>query len=503
MICSLLFCGCGEIASDSTLPEGENVILPEDQITDETQLQDTNEEVIYHFYYDSSDSFHPFKAKTQTQKDLFPLLYDGLIKISPEYTAEPYIADYVNVGKAVCRIGLNKLNFSNGDPITVEDVLYSFELAMSPGSMYADALQNIESVEADHNVIVVRLKTPNRYFAYNLDFPIIQKSTDNGSLPIGRGRYRLVRSGNSYGMVQNEHYGLSKTLPDIELTLLQSNESMLYAVKTGSITAYADPSGEGSSATVGTWTASMSLNHLVFLGLNPENEFMTDAAVRKAILHAIDSNAILTQAYGSQGVITATPINPRLTDTMSYDFSKHDLYNPELSKKLLQQAGYQVSESRVRKNIEGKELAVSILVNKNNSVRYSAAYLISGMLETVGFRVEIERVSLDEYKERIATGEFALYVGETGQRMDASLDVLTTGEASFGLGEGSLLTFAEAAANFLASSSGEAKFFDAVFYEVPMVPLLYRNGLMIYSKSVENKVVLAPHDMFYNIEDWN
>ena len=62
MICSLLFCGCGEIASDSTLPEGENVILPEDQITDETQLQDTNEEVIYHFYYDSSDSFHPFKA---------------------------------------------------------------------------------------------------------------------------------------------------------------------------------------------------------------------------------------------------------------------------------------------------------------------------------------------------------------------------------------------------------------------------------------------------------
>ena len=87
--------------------------------------------------------------------------------------------------------------------------------------------------------------------------------------------------------------------------------------------------------------------------------------------------------------------------------------------------------------------------------------------------------------------------------MDASMDVFTSGEASFGLGEGSTLTFAEAAANFLASSSGETKFFDAVFYEVPMVPLLYRNGLMIYSKSVENKVVLAPHDMFYNIEDWN
>ena len=495
MIVCLLFGGCKEFGADTALPEGENVILPETQLTDDEQTQKPKEELIYRFYYDSSDSFHPFKAKTQTQKDLFPLLYDGLIKISPEYTVEYQIADYVNVGRGVCRIGLNKLQFSNGDPITVEDVLYSFELAMSPGSLYADALQNIESVEADHNVIVVHLKTPNR--------PIIQQSTDNGGMPIGRGRYCLTKSGNSYGMIQNANYGLSETLPDIELILLQSNESMLYAVKTGSITAYADPSGEGSRATVGTWTATMSLNHLVFLGLNPENEFLTDAAVRKAILHAIDSNAILTQAYGSQGVITATPVNPRLTDAMSYDFSKQDMYNTELSKKLLQQAGYQVSDSRVRKNAEGKELAVTILVNKNNSVRYSAAYLSGGMLEAVGFKVEIERVSMDEYKERIATGEFTLYVGETGQRMDASMDVFTCGEASFGLGEGSTLTFAEAAANFLASSSGEAKFFDAVFYEVPMVPLLYRNGLMIYSKSVENKVVLAPHDMFYNIEEWN
>lgn len=502
LIC-ILFCGCDPVKEDSSFSDGDNLIVPENNTVSDVLPQMAEEEIVYRFYYDNSDGFHPYRAKTQTQYALFPLLYDGLIKISPEYDTEYRIAKYIRVSGNTCRITLQQVNFSNGDPILPEDVLYSLEMAMTPGGLYAASLQNVESFTEEDGVIVITLKTPNRFFAYNLDFPILQKSSADDEIPVGRGRYLLQKNGNTYRMEQNPQYGLEKDLPDIELTLLKSNESMLYAVKTDAITAYADHTGEGGTATIGTWTASMSLNHLVFLGINPESAILSDDVVRKALLHAVNRNAVLTQAYGSQGVITATPVNPRLTDEMQYDFSMQDLYNPEVAKFLLEEAGFTAGTSSVRVNERGEALAVSLLVNKNNSIRYSAAYLIAGMLEAVGFRVTIERLDYEEYQERIVAGTFDLYLGETNQSMDASMDVFINGAASFGLGEGSKLTFAGAAMSFLKTSSGETKFFDAIFNEVPMVPLLYRNGLMIYSKSVENKVITAPHDMFYNIEDWN
>lgn len=496
LILCLICSGCAE-AIDSIPQQTGSSDATSSAESDSIQKKD----VVYRFYYDSGDSFHPYEAKTQTQYSLFSLLYDGLIKISPEYTVEYQIADSVKIADGACRIRLKNIRFSDGSAVTAEDVVYSFEQAKQ-SALYGKQLSKAESCEVQDGEIVISLTDSNRFFVYDLDFPIIKKSTGTESIPVGCGRYVLEKNGNSYRMVTNMQYPDAKKLPDIELTVLKSNDSMLYAVKTGAITGYLEDSGEDAVATIGTWTASVSLNHLVFVGVNPESEVLSDERVRQAILLSIDSNAILTQAYGSQGVIASAPVNPRLTDNMSYDFSAQELYNVDAAKELLEQAGYQISDTSVRKNRKGQMLSVRILVNKNNSARYSTAYLISGMLESVGFAAEIEKVSYDEYLERIETGDFDLYIGETSQLLDSSLDVFLTGSASYAIGEDSKLTFAAAAKKFFKSQKGEQAFFDAVFEQVPMIPLLYRNGLMIYSKSIENKVITAPHDMFYNIADW-
>lgn len=496
LIVCLICSGCAEAIDSIPQQVGSS-----DTTSSAVSEPEQKEDVIYRFYYDSGDSFHPYRAQTQTQYSLFSLLYDGLVKISPEYTVEYKIADSVVMEENLCRIRLKNIRFSNGSAVTAEDVVYSFEQAKQ-SALYGAQLSDAESCEVQDGEVVIALTGANRFFAYDLDFPILKKSTGAEDMPVGCGRYVLEKSGNSYRMVTNMQYPDAKTLPDIELTVLKSNDSMLYAVKTGSITGYLEDSGADAVATVGTWTASVSLNHLVFVGVNPESDILSDEQVRRAILLSIDSNAVLTQAYGSQGVIAAAPVNPRLTDNMSYDFSAQELYNTDAAKELLEQAGYQISDTSVRKNRKGQTLSVRILINKNNSARYSAAYLISGMLESVGFSVEIEKVSYDEYLERIESGDFDLYIGETSQTLDSSLDVFLTGPASYGIGQDSKLSFAAAAKKFLKSEKGEQAFFDAVFEQVPMIPLLYRNGLMIYSKSIENKVITAPHDMFYNIADW-
>ncbi len=499
LVVCLMFAGCTKQPEDLT---SSDLLTEEQQPTKDEVSQADPKQTVYRFYYDSSDSFHPFYAKTKTHYNLFPLVYDGLIKVSPEYTVEYKLAKSVRIKQNICRIRLNDAYFSDGSRVTPEDVVYSFELAKAQGSLYSASLADAAECTVQEETVVITLERENRFFVYNLDFPIIKKESGEDAMPIGCGRYVLQKNGNAYHMVQNDRYPTDAVLPDIELTVLKSNDSMLYAVKTDSITAYAEDSAEGTVATIGTWTASTSLSHLVYLGINHENTVLAQDAVRKAMLCAIDSNAVLTQGFGSQGVITGTPINPWLTDGMEYDFSAQGTHDVEQAKQLLEEAGYRVTDSSVRKDPAGKPLAVSILVNKNNSSRYSVAFLIGGMLEAVGFSVEIERVSFDEYTERIETGDFSLYIGETAQTLDCALDIFTSGSASYSIGRESNLQFSAAADAFFASGKGEQAFFDTIFHEVPMIPLFYRNGLMIYSKSIENKVITAPHDIFYNIEQW-
>lgn len=489
--------GCSQVVKDS--PEKLS-----DQSASEENTSDPSEqkkETVLQLCFDSSDSFHPFAAETQTQYELFALLYDGLIKVSPEYEVEYKIASKVVISGTTCQITLSGQSFSDGSKITPQDVVYSFEKAAA-SSLYGAQLSDMESCEASANGVTVTLKRANRYFVYDLDFPIIKEASANADIPIGCGRYALQKNGNTYRMEQNPQYGSAVALPAIELTALQGNDSRLYAVKTGAITAYLEDSSEEVGATVGTWTASVSLNHLVFVGINPENPLFADALVRKAMYAAIDSNTILSQAYGSQGVIALAPVNPWFTNAMDYDFSAHGAYNAEQAKKLLEQAGFTLSDTSCRVNGAGKELKVTILVNKNNSARYSAAYLISGMLEAVGFSVTLEQVGYSEYLERIKAGEFDLYIGETAQTLDCSNEVFLSGDASYGIGEESDFGFAEAVSAFFASEQGEKAYLDFIFEQVPMIPILYRNGLMIYSKQVENQVITAPHDIFYNIEEW-
>ncbi len=498
LVFCLLFTGC----NTPPVQEETSKSVTESKLEEQPQ-QSTAKATSYRFYYDSSDSFHPFQAKTQTQCDLFPLIYDGLIKVSPEYKLEYQIAKSVKVSGNTCRVTLKEDTvFSDGTFVTPKDVIDSLEMAMQKGSLYAAQLSGVKSIQKQNGDIVIELKKANRFFAYNLDVPIIKSGVAEKELPVGCGRYVLHKKGNSYSMKPNVDYGSSKKLLDIELSPLKSNESRLYAVKTGAITAYVENSAEDAVSTTGTWTTSVNLNHLVFLGINPKNSLLSAPVVRQAILLGIDNSSILTQAYGSQGITTNTPVNPQLTNVMEYDFSQQEQYNPEKAKQILEEAGYHVTDTHIRTNDSGKQLSFNLMINKNNSSRYSAAYLISGMLETIGIEVKIEQVSFDEYAERIASGDFDLYLGETRQKLDSSLDVFLTGAASSGISKGSKQSFYSAANAFLQSPKGEKVFFDTFFNEVPMVPLLYRNGLMIYSKSVHNTVITAPHDMFYNIADW-
>ena len=101
--------------------------------------------------------------------------------------------------------------FSDGSPITGNDVKFTYEKAIERG--YVGGIDTIESIEApDDHTVVMRLKDPNSLFIYAVArlgiIPESGYSNDYGSKPVGSGPYRLIQWDKGQQLIAevNEHY---------------------------------------------------------------------------------------------------------------------------------------------------------------------------------------------------------------------------------------------------------------------------------------------------------
>ena len=81
--------------------------------------------------YSSSDSFNPYTAATDANRQLCKLLYEPLVKLDNEYNVTYCLAQKVEQEGSVCRVTLKNNVFSDGTPLSADDVVYSFNLAKS------------------------------------------------------------------------------------------------------------------------------------------------------------------------------------------------------------------------------------------------------------------------------------------------------------------------------------------------------------------------------------
>lgn len=141
-----------------------------------------------------------------------------------------------------------------------------------------------------------------------------------------------------------------------------------------------------------TWTAVSSLPRLkenppagsvveekpslayVWLGINQDNEALTDVRIRRAIQHAIDRETVVDAAYFGAASVANGIIAPGLPgsrDGVTYD------YDPDKARALLEEAG-------------ATNLSVTLDI-LNQSERLTAAQVIQANLADVGITCEIKQ----------------------------------------------------------------------------------------------------------------
>ncbi|HTW99716.1 MAG TPA: ABC transporter substrate-binding protein [Acidimicrobiales bacterium] len=264
---------------------------------------------------------------------IMSLVNQGLLAFTPNNQLAPALAtswkevtptDYVYT----IRTGVK---FSNGDPLTPQDVVYSFDVQRNPqvASDESTFFTDITSVTASGDDVIVKLAQPDAIWtdipAHEGGYIYDEKSLeghlkDYGTpsvLPIGTGPYEVQSyiANSSITLVRNPYYwGPKPYYSEIVFDIIPNDQTLFLAVESGKVQGTFDV----PSSSLRQWTATPTI-HVIkypadgFFGwtLDETEAPFNDIHVRKAIAYATNRAGIASAVFGGTAVVAKTLDDPR------------------------------------------------------------------------------------------------------------------------------------------------------------------------------------------------
>jgi peptide/nickel transport system substrate-binding protein len=366
------------------------------------------------------------------------------------------------------------VKFSDGKPLTAKDVVFSYKVVKNPlitdGAALRNYYESVANVEAkdDHTVVVTMTKpyflaeyflgglwimpkhvldpknlTDGYSFAETGD---MAKSQSNASLKafaawyntpevkrdvklnIGSGPYMFDewKTGESISLKRSSSWwnaGSDKWNPaypeKLFYKVINDRSAAVVALKNGEIDfmEYV-PAAKfveelDTVATPFIRKATYKTQIYSYLGFNMNHPILSDKAIRKAMAHCIDRDALIKQVMRSLATAVNSPI---YDDRPEYDASiKGVPYNLSEAKKILAAAGWKDSngDGVLDKVLNGKPtpLALSILVNAGNETREAIAVSFSDELRKVGIKLEVRKLEWSVFLENMRSRKFEVSIG--------------------------------------------------------------------------------------------
>ncbi|MCC8073123.1 MAG: ABC transporter substrate-binding protein [Clostridiales bacterium] len=474
------FCGCTSQNDDSDASTTTEATTA--KITDNTTFK---------LSYTQSDSLDPFEAETQNNQILASLVFESLFDLDESFEPVLNIAtSYSFIDSTTLQVNINpQLTFSDGSALGTDDVVYSAKAAMDSPA-YGNSLDCISSVYADGNSVIFTLEYANPNAVNLLTFPIASTDDVDG-FPIGNGRYRYAQSDGKTLLKANVSDSFDPYITTINLVNIAAADSIDNAVNIGNISfAFRDLSSSVSKR-MSCAKKTVTMNNLVFLGINSSSGITANAQIRKAISLAVDRDTLVESAYSGYADAATSLFHP------SYELSENaELFSSTADVATAKQA---VSQS----GIEEEKLELTILVN-NNDNRTAAANLIKTQLESVGFTVTIKKEKYKKYKTDIKNLNFDLYIGEIKLSDDMCLYPFFSddGNVRYGI-DTDEFTCDDLYSDYLSGDVELGKFILSFNEEMPYIPLLYKRGMICYSKAMKGDMQGYYGNFFSNIESWN
>lgn len=341
--------------------------------------------------------------------DAMSLIYDTLFVRTPDNTIIPWMVKEYSVenDSKVYHITLEDgLKWHDGQPLTAEDVKFTFEYVLTQSRTRFSAIgKKVENIEVKNDKeFTITLKETDVNFINNslTDLRIIPKHIYENEADatavtssVGSGMYKLVeyKSGEYYKLEAMEDYFKgSPKVKNLNLPIMTDKSSIQQGIISGQL---AGSTTSVSAAVLDTFNNASGIDILkadgyapTMLYFNCEREPFNNAKFRQAISLGIDMDTIIQQvALGHATKGTPNFIREDLEEAekgLSYE------YNVEKANQILDELGYNQKNSEgIRLDANGSPLHFSLLTYSDSTNRVRAAELISKQLKDIGIDVEV------------------------------------------------------------------------------------------------------------------
>lgn len=427
LLCLCLFLtGCSE-KDEAYVPTGDGLFREEQIVETTAPEEDVREQELVLVYY-PQNTLNPYISTDFTNDTISSLIYQGLFTVDSEYQVHPILCKRYTVTEDMKTyvFYMENATFSDGTLLTPEDVLASFQQAMVK-PVYRGRFRHVDSVQLrEDGGIIFYLNTPYENLPILLDIPIVKAAEVESDRPLGTGPYVLEETGRGTRLRRRNDWwceaDMVVTASSITVLEAESPTQIRDAFQFENVgLVCANP---GSDTYVDyrcdyeLWDCENGV--FLYIACNMESDLFSKPAVRAALTHAIDRDAIVQKYYRNfahSATLPASPLSPYYNQNLASKYG----YDPEKFVKVL-------SDNYL------SGATVKIMVNDADTLRLRIAREIGDMLEACGLVVEMLESTGNDYYYYLSKLEFDIYVGQTrlSPNMDLSSFFSTNGALRYG-----------------------------------------------------------------------
>ena len=331
-------------------------------------------------------------------------VFDRLLESNGDGTFTPKLAtewEYDENGKDIIFTLREGVKFHNGEPVTAEDVVFSFNEVINGAyaTTATSPMDHMEKVDDTHVKLVFQMVYGPALEAaatsYMCVFPKAYYEQDPDAFlrnPVGTGAYKFVEwvSGDHITLTRNDDYfDGAPPIKDVTFKIYLDSGVAAIALENGEIDVLTNPTQTdrpnlmNHENLVYEETESAMVTWAFF---NCEGRF-ADQRLREAFHYAIDREAVLQGAAEGVGKV-ANSMFPNFLPGSDPDYQISHPYDPEKAKELLAEAGYP----------DGMEITVKTRESANY---YRPIEIMQAQLAQVGVTVNIERMEASAWSNDV------------------------------------------------------------------------------------------------------
>ena len=334
----------------------------------------------------------------------------------------------------------------DGEPVTADDVLYTYQKMKDPETNYA----NVNSLRFIRDVAVldpytIRFSFEKVYADILTDSDIVpvpkhvheDKGAGFSEEPVGNGPYRIenwVRGSGLFLTANDQYYRGRPPLDEIQIMHYANIDEMLNDFTDGAldVVLYIAPRAaqelrDNENVTI----FSQPGNSYLYIGWNLTHPFLEDKEVRTVMSMAINEQRILDDVYAGMGEICLGPLP---SSSWGYNGQIQRIeYNVENARTILQERGFTDFNRNRIIDKDRKDFTIRVITNSENPDRVAILQHVTEDLQQIGVRVIPQILDAAAFINALVDRQFDGYImgWRVGEKIDPAVFWNSQGRYNF------------------------------------------------------------------------